>query len=197
MGKFKRHPSAPGGLNLLRSTYPAKPLDLSVGLAYLAKPDPSTEKIWELFRYVRAEVQHEYSLLMGRVTWYITCQSFLLTIYTISYANRPGPNWFSNAALPSLAIAISLLAYFMIQGATQTINMWGDLRREIIKKSCAADPDKGLNPIIIARWRSDCPRDPIHSRALWFPQLITIVFALTWLVIAIGSALNPWMPAKP
>jgi hypothetical protein len=33
---------------------------------------------WELFEYIRSESKHEHSLFTGRVTWYITCQSFLL-----------------------------------------------------------------------------------------------------------------------
>jgi hypothetical protein len=134
---------------------------------------------------------------MGRVTWYITCQSFLLTIYALTYSNNRGPNWFSNGLLPLLAIIISSLAYFMIQGATRTINMWGKLRQQLVIESSRSNPEQGLNPLLIERWRLHDRRDWIHIRALWFPQFITGVFILTWIVIAYWSCQVPWISPTP
>lgn len=169
-------------------------LDLNIqdGLNYL-NTSHSAEKTWELFQYFRGEIQHEYNLLMGRVTWYITCQSFLLTVYAISYSNSKQPNWFSNGLLPCLAIIVSILAYFMIEGATRTIDMWRKLCIGLIKKSAEVDPSAGLNPIIIPRWRSDAKNDFIHLRALWFPQFITVIFVITWILIAYFSCKVPWL----
>ena len=36
------------------------------------------KQTWELFQYFRGEIKHEHALLAGRVTWYITCQSFFV-----------------------------------------------------------------------------------------------------------------------
>ncbi len=134
---------------------------------------------------------------MGRVTWYITCQSFLLTIYALTYSNNRGPNWLSNGLLPLLAIIISSLAYFMIHGATSTINMWGKLRQQLVVESSRSNPERGLNSIIIERWRLHGRRDWIHIRALWFPQFITAVFIVTWIVIAYSSWQVPWISPTP
>jgi hypothetical protein len=175
-------------LKLFKSEVTSQELDIGQGLEYLKETSDSANKTWELFQYFRSEVQHEHSLLMGRVTWYITCQSFLLTVYAITYSNSKGPNWFSNLLLPSLAIIVSFLSYFMIQGATKTIDMWGKLRFKLV-----SDNSK-LNPVLIPRWRSNAPKDdPIHLRALWFPQFISILFVVIWVLIAYLSWRFPWL----
>jgi hypothetical protein len=166
---------------------------IAIGLAYLNNKEPPSQTTWELFRYFRSEIQHEHSLLMGRVAWYITCQSFLITVYAVSFGAVKRFNWFSNILLPTLAITISILAYFMIQGATTTINMWGELRRDLINFSTSSRPGTGLDPILIQRWRSDFGRDAIHQRALWFPQFITIIFMVFWIVVSLLSWRSPWI----
>jgi hypothetical protein len=140
--------------------------------------------------YIRGEIQNEHTLLMGRVTWYITCQSFLLTVYAISYSNSRMPNWFSNIVLPFLAIIITILAQYMINGATTTIEMWGKLRVSLIQEYSK------LDSILIPRWRSSqaSKKDHIHRRASWFPNLIPLIFFLTWVVIAYFSWHDPWVP---
>jgi hypothetical protein len=147
-----------------------------------------TKNAWELFEYVRSESKHEHSLLTGRVTWYITCQSFLLTAYAVSYANNKGPNWFSNLLLPFLAIVITIPAFSMIYGATATIEMWSELRVELLKKH------DELTAILISRWHPNrLSKDSIHFRALWFPKFIPFLFATVWLVIAFFSYQSPWV----
>jgi hypothetical protein len=144
-------------------------------------------KKWELFQYYRSEIKHEHSLLMGRTTWYITCQSFLITVYAITYSNYKHPNWFSNLLLPILAILISFLAYSMIKGATKTIKMWRELQDKLIREN------QDLEGILIDRRNEKTEKDDIHSQALWFPQFITIIFAITWLLIAFLSWRYPWI----
>ena len=150
------------------------------------------KQTWELFRYFRDEIKHEYTLLTGRVTWYITCQSFLLTVYAISYANSGGRNWFSNFFLPPFSITVTLLALNMINGATITILMWSDMRRHLI----TANPR--LNSVIITRWRRpENNDDAIHLRSLWFPKLIPTLFIVAWALIAILSWFYPWLKPLP
>jgi hypothetical protein len=151
---------------------------------------------WEFFEYVRGETKHEHSLLTGRVTWYITCQSFLLTVYAVSYCNSKAPNWFSNLLLPFLAIAITVLASYMIQGATTTIEMWSKLRFALLQKH----PE--LSPILISRWHLPTLKGPvclrtskdfIHLKALWFPRFIPFLFTIAWIAIAFFSWKYPWI----
>jgi hypothetical protein len=149
-------------------------------------------KAWELFQYFRSEIKHEHALLTGRVTWYITCQSFLLTVYAISYSNCRGYNWFSNIFLPTFSILLTFLALNMIQGAILTIRMWNEMRKHLIKKN------RMLNSIIITRWRYPARAyDAIHHRSLWFPRLVPMLFMVAWIVIAIFSSTHPWLKPDP
>jgi hypothetical protein len=149
-------------------------------------------KAWELFQYFRGEIKHEHALLMGRVTWYITCQSFLLTVYAISYSNCRGHNWFSNLFLPLFSILVTFLALNMITGATLTIRMWSEMRKHLI----IANPS--LNSVIITRWRHPAIRnDAIHDRSLWFPRFIPILFMVAWILIAVLSWASPWLLPLP
>lgn len=167
--------------------------DIKNGINYISESNSQSQKIWELFQYVRGEIQHEHTLLLGRVSWYITCQSFLITVYAVTYSNSRQPNWFSNFVLPLLAVIVSILAYFMIEGATKTINMWGTMRTKLVSVS-APSPGHGLDPVIIPRWRSDAKtRDFIHERALWFPRFIPIVFSAFWILVSIASSKFPWL----
>jgi hypothetical protein len=159
---------------------------------YVLSKANTPEKIWELFRYFRSEIQYEHQMLMGRVTWFITCQSFLVAAYTVSYTRLGQPNWFSNRALPVLAVMISFLAYFMIEGAANTIDQWNGLRRSLV--NVAAGSAHGMDSILIRRWRSGSHRwDFVHMSALWFPRLIPFVFMVFWLVISIQSQMRPWI----
>jgi hypothetical protein len=162
--------------------------DTAKGLSDLNETEAASQKTWDLFKYFRSEIQHEHTLLLGRVSWYITCQSFLITVYAISFSNSRHPNWFSNITLPALAIIVSVLAFFMIEGATVTINMWGKMRNDLVQET------PNLDSVIIPRWRSQARyNDPIHVRALWFPRLITIVFIFFWIVISIASWKHSWL----
>jgi hypothetical protein len=112
--------------------------------------------------------------------------------YTVSYTRLGQPNWFSNQALPLLAFVLSLLAYFMIEGATKTINMWWVLRRDLVAVAALSPP--GLDPILIRRWRSDSHHDDfIHTSSLLFPRLIPFVFMIFWVVVSLLSDLLPWI----
>jgi hypothetical protein len=71
-------------------------------------------------------------MLMGRVTLFLTCQSFLVAAYAVSCTRLGQPNWFSNRALPVLAVMISFLAYFMIEGAANAMDQWNGLRRSLV-----------------------------------------------------------------
>ena len=151
-------------------------------------------KAWELFQYFRGEVKHEHALLTGRVTWYITCQSFLLTVYAISYANSGGHNWFSNFFLPLFSITVTFLALNMINGATLTIHMWNEMMKHLITEH------PGLNLVIITRWRqseNNNKYDAIHARSLWFPMQIPKLFMVAWILIALISWKHHWLLPLP
>ena len=49
----------------------------------------------DIYKYYREEIRSEHNLLSQRVQWLITCQSFLLTCYTISSTKSGTFNWFA------------------------------------------------------------------------------------------------------
>jgi len=178
-----------GFIVFLPESIPPQASAIKVGIENINKDE--NKNAWELFKYFREEIQLEHSLLMGRVTWYITCQSFLLTVYGITYSNSGGPNWFSNILLPILGISVTFLALHMIQGATLTIKMWSEMRVNLINNYPA------LDPVLITRWRSNPNsqnhKDIIHTKALLFPRFIPIIFLITWILISFISWQKPWL----
>lgn len=168
--------------------------DISVGVNYLTsnsdEPSDKAKQVWEVYKYIRLEIQHEYNLLLGRVTWFITCQSFLLAIYGVSYTNSKGANWFSNILIAGLGVVLSYLAGEMVEGTISTIGMWTERRKSLVRNYHLF-----LDSILIPRWRlkSLIKRDYIHNKALLFPVFITKIFLPAWLAIAILSWYYPWL----
>lgn len=156
-----------------------QPDSFEEGLIQLQHNKGGCQTAWEVFQAIRKETHQEHALLMGRVTWYITCQSFLLTIYAITSTRAGKWNAFSNQLLPGLAIVLSILAVLMIHGSTSTIASWGQLRRQLL----LAQP--ALSGLMIRRWHHNAKgRDWIHASSLLFPQLIPLLFIAIWLIIA-------------
>ncbi|MEB3317399.1 MAG: hypothetical protein VKO39_04590 [Cyanobacteriota bacterium] len=168
-----------------RSTAPAR---LREALNQLEQNEGLSQRAWEVFQFIRKETHQEHVLLMGRVTWYITCQSFLLTIYAVTSLHSCEWNAFSNLRLPSLAILLSVLAMLMILVTTSSIKSWGNQRDQIVK----AYPQ--FSPLLLERWRHHRQsKDWIHSVSLLFPKLIPVLFITAWLIIAFfPQAL--WLP---
>ena len=159
--------------------------ELMKALENLDNDERCYKNVWEYFKYIRGEIKHEYDLLKGRVTWYITCQSFLITAYVLSCNESKSPNWFSNYLLPLLAFCITILAISMIQDTITTIKMWIELRDSLIANKSF------LKHLIIKRWHSKS--DPLAQSALMFPHLIPIIFGIFWLVIFVCSWSTPWI----
>jgi hypothetical protein len=156
-----------------------QPVSLREGLLQLQHNEGGCQTAWDVFQAIRKETHQEHALLMGRVSWYITCQSFLLTIYAITSTHTGKWNAFSNQLLPGLAIVLSILAVLMIHGSTATIASWRHLRRQLL----LAQP--GLSGLLIRRWHHNASgKDWIHDSSLLFPQLIPMLFVAIWLLIA-------------
>lgn len=84
--------------------------------------------------YYRAETRHEYSLLGQRVSWYVTCQSFLIIAFSSGMSN---PNVYFRLGvaliLPILGIVTSVLIKPSIHGAITIINKWGAKEYEVLQ----------------------------------------------------------------
>lgn len=151
--------------------------------AYKCLDEKHYKNVWEHFKYIRGEIQHEHNLLKGRVTWYITCQSFLITAYVLSYKEKISPIWFSNLLLPILALIITILAYSMIRGTLTTIEMWGKLQYNSIAVYSK------LNSLMIEPWHLE--NDPISRNSLMFPRVIPLIFGIFWTIVLVSPWINP------
>ncbi len=161
--------------------------DLQDALRYLDENAYGSQSAWEMFQFLRKEIQHEHSLLSGRVSWLITSQSFLLTIFAVMTEKNQTWTWFPNLLLPILAILIALMAMAMIFAATSTIASWAEQRKQLM----ASYPM--LDPLLIRRWRSGLTDiDWLHERSIWFPQLMPVLFILVWLAILFFSKPMPF-----
>ncbi len=90
--------------------------------------------------YYRAETRHEYSLLGQRVSWYVTCQSFLIIAFSSGMGNS---NLYFRLGialiLPTLGIITSLLTKPSIDGAIAIINRWGAKEYEVLQNEDLQD----------------------------------------------------------
>ncbi len=90
--------------------------------------------------YYRAETRHEYSLLGQRVSWYVTCQSFLIIAFSSGMGNS---NLYFRLGialiLPRLGIITSLLTKPSIDGAIAIINRWGAKEYEVLQNEDLQD----------------------------------------------------------
>jgi len=126
----------------------------------------------ELLKFYRDEIKQEFNLIAHRLTWYVTCQSFLLTAFAISKGNLPGGRWFPAYLLPTIAIALSILSFFPIKFAAQAIEKW------LLKQTSLLD-DRSFG---LLEYQIERPGH-IHWVSMWFPQLLPFVFSGAWVWI--------------
>lgn len=122
-------------------------------------------------KFYREEVKHEFNLIAHRLSWYVTCQSFLLTTFAIAKGNTVDGNWFTGFLLPSLGAVLSILAFFPIRFAANVIDEW------LAKQDTLLIANDDLKGFRIKR------PGHIHWVSMWLPQLLPVVFVVTWVVI--------------
>lgn len=144
--------------------------------------------------YYRSETKHEYSLLGQRVSWYVTCQSFLIIAFSSGMGNsnvyfRLGVG----LILPTLGIVTSTLIKPSIDGAIAIINKWGDKEYEVLQNEELKD-FKIKRVYEKARFNShkvEHKTDVIKRESLKFAQYISVVFTYGWLCLCLlGVAVN-------
>jgi hypothetical protein len=86
----------------------------------------------DVLRFCREEIRHEFALLSVRMTWYVTCQSFLITAFAIFTANNflKSFPWF-NLCIAVLGIVTSYLTLSPIKATHETIAMWLEKQRAV------------------------------------------------------------------
>src|SRR5208283_3517353 len=109
----------------------------------------------QVLEFYRKELMHEFNLLSHRVSWFITCQSFLIAAFTLC-ATTPAQKahtWLSEYIIPFLGVSISCLAMPGIMFAAKMTGTWLDKQRQYFINCKDLDPLK-------------CERDEI-PKAKW------------------------------
>jgi len=135
----------------------------------------------EALDFVRREVAHEFSLLGTRVTWFVTCQSFLVAALVLSLTNpdivRAG--WLAHWLLPVLGFMLSVFVYPGILGARRTIDSWLRRQYELVSEP---DSQTELKEVLIERFRSPPDNDFVHKLSLWFSSFLSPLLGLFWVL---------------
>ena len=121
------------------------------------------------YRYLREELRFEHTLLGGRMTYYITSQSFLFTAAAIARSmNWHGFYWFSGALLPLVGLAASGTILYSIHTAYGRMDAWRAKEKEF----------EGSHPLVVLY------PERMHRRSLLFTTLMPWLFAAVWVILA-------------
>lgn len=145
-------------------------------------------------QYYRTETRHEYSLLGQRVSWYVTCQSFLIIAFSSGMSNsnvyfRLGVG----LILPVLGIVTSVLIKPSIDGAIAIINKWGDKEYELLQNEDLKDfkIKRIYDKTRSGAYKVEQRKDIIKRESLKFAKLVSIVFICGWICLCLlGIAVN-------
>ena len=120
--------------------------------------------------YLREELRFEHTLLGGRMTYYMTSQSFLFTAAAIARGTHwRGVYWFSGVMLPVVGVAASAVLLDSIHAAYGRMDAW-------------RKPEKafaGKHPLVVLY-----PENK-HRKSLLFTTLMPWLFMAVWLAFAI------------
>jgi hypothetical protein len=145
-------------------------------------------------QYYRAETRHEFSLLGQRVSWYVTCQSFLIIAFSSGMNNQ---NVYFRLGigliLPTLSIIKSILIKPSIDGAITIINQWGAKEYEVLQNEDLKDfkIKRIYEKVRPNSHTSEQKTDVIKRESLKFAKHVPVVFIYGWLSLCLlGIAVN-------
>lgn len=133
----------------------------------------------DAFKMCREEVKHEYNVLTGRLTTYITSQAFLVNAYAVSM-NNTNSHWGTiyQAILPSalciFGFLLTLQAYFGIDAVCKIIQAWHAHQLELLDAHPELDHWTILGQSNIRH---------VNSKSLTFARYSTWIFGLAWILM--------------
>ena len=132
----------------------------------------------EIFRFVRAEIEHEYNVLGTRLTSYITSQSFLFTTYGVSMQN-PNMQWGVTFRLvfPIIVCSVGLLTSVRAQPGILSACMILDKLHER-QYSLYEDMNVRILDSSDPKWMRD-----VHLQSLKFSVAAAYIFGIAWLAL--------------
>ena len=132
-------------------------------------------------KFIRQEVMFEYQLMSSRISWLITCQSFLIAAYTFSFGNvfiyKAG--WFVQYVLPILGLLLCVPAFIGILGASRTISDWRSKQYALL---IDAGLSSELAKYLIDRFKTPPPNDYIHKVSERFAISLPIALSVFWVI---------------
>ena len=121
------------------------------------------------YKFLREELHFEHTLLGGRMTYYMTSQSFLFTAAAIARATQwHGVYWFSGVMLPLVGVAASAVLLDSIHAAYGRMDRWRAKEKLF----------EGRHPLVVLY-----PEDK-HRKSLRFTTLMPWLFIAVWLAFA-------------
>lgn len=144
--------------------------------------------------FYRIETRHEYSLLGQRVSWYVTCQSFLIIAFASGMGNSNVYFRLGVALiLPILGIVTSILTKPSINGAIAVINQWGAKEHEVLQNEDLKDfqVKRVYEKVSPSSKKVEQKTDVIQRESLKFAKLVTVIFIYGWVCLCLlGIAVN-------
>lgn len=140
--------------------------------------DPSAVTPLETFRFIRAEIQHEYNVLGNRLTSYITSQSFLFTTYGVSMQNQ-NQDWGVAFRLlfPLIVCSVGLLTSLRAQPGILSACLILDKLHER-QYRLYDDPDVTRLDSLDPTWMRE-----VHTRSLKFSVAAAYIFGIAWVAL--------------
>jgi hypothetical protein len=141
-------------------------------------------------KYYREEVRHEFNLLGQRMGWYVVCQSFLITAFTLSITKFLSDHTLLLYIYTYLIIILGLTTSSLISGAIlgahTTIDIYVNKKYYLMKNSSILFNMKTI--------RDDClaDDDEIHKASLIFSGKIPTTFSNFWILLGFVNLLSPF-----
>jgi hypothetical protein len=146
--------------------------------AIVEKPRETIVTPLEAFRFVRSEIEHEYSVLGNRLTSYITSQSFLFTTYGVSMQN-PNGTWGVTFRLvfPMIVCTVGLLTSIRAQpGILSACKILDRLHER--QFTMYDNPEVQQLDTSDAKWMRD-----VHMESLKFSVAAAYIFGVAWVAL--------------
>ena len=136
----------------------------------------------EKYKILHDEIFREHQLISNRLTWYVTSQSFLMTVYAIVLGKDNQGAFMARWLIPSLGLLISVSILFSIYAALRAM---ADTKDRITP--LAQEPEFKDLPV--------CGEKPwVHFLGMLPPRVIPVLFLVTWLLL-LGHSWTPGDPA--
>jgi len=136
----------------------------------------------QTIEFIRNEIALEFSLLNGRISWFASCQAFLIASFTLSLGNAAvhHAGWLTHYVLPILGLLLCATVVPGIIGAVKAIDLWLGRQHQFLQNPAVRAEMKA---VFIDRFFELPGKDIVHKRSLWFAISLPAVIATFWVTV--------------